>query len=139
MILHVKQHPSPAHLADYYFAEGGQEIPADRVAMTREEFAAWKASEIESGWSPVYPPDPPPVEPEPPEIEGVPKLTIKRRLGAKWATLRAIIATLPEDTQDEWNLAQVIEADDPIFVANAAFLQAALDLTEEEFAALLTP
>lgn len=77
--------------------------------------------------------------PAPPEIEGVPKLTIKRRLGAKWATLRAIIATLPEDTQDEWNLAQVIEADDPIFVANSAFLQAALELTEEEFAALLTP
>ena len=47
MILHVKQHPSPAHLADYYVAADGQEIPADRVAMTREEFAAWKASEIE--------------------------------------------------------------------------------------------
>ena len=78
-------------------------------------------------------------EAEPVKIEGVPKLTIKRRLGAKWATLRAIIATLPEDTQDEWNLAQVIEADDPIFVANSAFLQAALELTEEEFAALLTP
>ena len=78
-------------------------------------------------------------EVESPKIEGVPKLTIKRRLGAKWATLRAIIATLPEDTQDEWNLAQVIEADDPIFVANAAFLQAALELTEEEFTALLTP
>ena len=77
--------------------------------------------------------------PAPPEIIGVSKLTIMRRLGAKWAVLKAILASLPDDVQDAWNLAQEIKSDDPLFVANSAFLQAALELTEEEFAALLTP
>ena len=76
---------------------------------------------------------------EPPEIIGVSKLTIMRRLGAKWSTLKAILASLPDDVQDAWNLAQEIKSDDPLFVANSAFLQAALELTEEEFTALLTP
>lgn len=77
--------------------------------------------------------------PAPPEIIGVSKLTIMRRLGPKWATLKAILASLPDDVQEAWNLAQEIKSDDPLFVANSAFLQAALELTEEEFAALLTP
>ena len=77
--------------------------------------------------------------PAPPEIIGASKLTIMRRLGPKWATLKAILASLPDDVQDAWNLAQEIKSDDPLFVANSAFLQAALELTEEEFTALLTP
>lgn len=80
------------------------------------------------------------------EARGIPrptgavtKLTIMRRLGPKWATLKAILASLPDDVQDAWTLAQEIRADDPLFAANAAFLQAELELTEEEFTALLTP
>ena len=38
---------------------------------------------------------------------------------------------------DEWLIAQDIRADDPIFIQNAASLKNALDLTDEEFNALL--
>lgn len=70
---------------------------------------------------------------------GVSKLTIMRRLGDKWPTLKGILSQLPELVQDAWLLAQEIRSDDPLFADNAEFLKSALNLTDEEFTALLTP
>ena len=74
---------------------------------------------------------------------GVTKLTIKRRLDAlgpeKWPTLKAALSTFPESLQDEWTLAQEIRFDDPMFESNAAAFKVLLDLTDEQFTALLTP
>jgi hypothetical protein len=77
--------------------------------------------------------------PEEPVIVGISKLTIMRRLGDKWPTLKAALLTLPELVQDAWLLAQEIRADDELFVAYKDTLQTLLDLTDEEFTALLTP
>ena len=77
--------------------------------------------------------------PEEPVIVGVSKLTIMRRLGDKWPTLKAALLTLPEIVQDAWLLAQEIRADDELFVAYKDTLQTLLDLTDDEFSALLTP
>jgi polyhydroxyalkanoate synthesis regulator phasin len=77
--------------------------------------------------------------PEEPVIVGVSKLTIMRRLGDKWPTLKAALLTLPEIVQDAWLLAQEIRADDELFVAYKDTLQTLLDLTDEEFNALLIP
>jgi hypothetical protein len=77
--------------------------------------------------------------PEEPVVLGISKLTIMRRLGDKWPTLKAALLTLPEIVQDAWLLAQEIRADDELFVAYKDTLQTLLDLTDEEFTALLTP
>ena len=77
--------------------------------------------------------------PEEPVIVGVSKLTIMRRLGDKWPTLKAALSTLPESVQDAWLLAQEIRADDELFLAYKETLKTLLDLTDEEFTALLTP
>jgi chromosome segregation ATPase len=52
--------------------------------------------------------------PEEPVVLGVSKLTIMRRLGDKWPTLKAALLTLPEIVQDAWLLAQEIRADDEL-------------------------
>ena len=77
--------------------------------------------------------------PEEPVVLGISKLTIMRRLGDKWPTLKAALLTLPEIVQDAWLLAQEIRADDELFVAYKDTLQTLLDLTDEEFNALLIP
>lgn len=77
--------------------------------------------------------------PEEPVVLGVSKLTIMRRLGDKWPTLKAALSTLPEIVQDAWLLAQEIRADDELFLAYKETLKTILDLTDEEFTALLTP
>jgi len=71
--------------------------------------------------------------------DGVSKLTIMRRLGDKWPVLKTILAGLPEGVSDAWELAHEIRADDPLLVANAEFLKGALEMTDEEFSALLKP
>jgi flagellar biosynthesis chaperone FliJ len=77
--------------------------------------------------------------PEEPVILGVSKLTIMRRLGDKWPTLKAALLTLPEIVQDAWLLAQEIRADDELILTYGDTLKGLLDLTDEEFSALLTP
>ena len=77
--------------------------------------------------------------PEEPVVLGVSKLTIMRRLGDKWPTLKAALSTLPEIVQDAWLLAQEIRADDELFLAYKETLKTLLDLTDDEFNALLTP
>ena len=77
-----------------------------------------------------------------PEVEavgGVTKLTIMRRLGDKWPTLKAALLTLPEIVQDAWLLAQEIRSDDELILTYGDTLKTLLDLTDEEFTALLTP
>ena len=77
--------------------------------------------------------------PEEPVIVGISKLTIMRRLGDKWPTLKAALLTLPEIVQDAWLLAQEIRADDELILTYGETLKGLLDLTDEEFTALLTP
>ena len=72
---------------------------------------------------------------------GVTKLTIMRRLQelGKWTMFKGLLAQLPEDTQDAWSLAQEIHDDDPMFLTYADGIKLSLDLTDEQFTALLTP
>ena len=73
-----------------------------------------------------------------PRTQGVTKLVIMERLGAKWGTLKAVLAQLPEDAQDAWNLALEIKADNPLILTYREQLKTALTLTDEEFDALLS-
>jgi FtsZ-binding cell division protein ZapB len=78
-----------------------------------------------------------PIAPQPIPAYGVSKLSIMRRLGDKWPTLKAALATLPETVQDSWTLALGISADDPLFIEFRPQLIEILEMTEEEFDALL--
>jgi hypothetical protein len=60
-----------------------------------------------------------------------------RRLGDKWPILKAALATLPETVQDSWTLALGISAEDPLFIEFRPQLIEILEMTEEEFDALL--
>lgn len=71
-------------------------------------------------------------------ISGVSKLTIMRRLGDKWPTLKAALSSLPEVVQDAWSLAQEIRADDPLFIQYGPQLKQLLGLTDDQFDSLLT-
>ena len=79
------------------------------------------------------------LEAQPSPAGGVSKLRIMRRLGEKWPVLKAALNSLPELVQDAWLLAQEVRADDELFVEYRETLQTLLDLTADEFAALLTP
>ena len=74
-----------------------------------------------------------------PVIQPVTKLTIKRRLDTlgKWEAFKALLAQMPA-IKDEWDLAQEISADDPMFKSNAEQLKIALSITDEEFNSLLS-
>lgn len=70
---------------------------------------------------------------------GISKLTLKRRLDqlGKWAAFKAFLAELGEAAVDEFNLAAEIRSDDPMFVQIAPLAKQALDLSDEQYAALL--
>lgn len=72
-------------------------------------------------------------------IRGVSKLTIMRRLGDKWPTLKATLSSLPEIAQDSWILAQEISIKDELFISYRDQIQTILDLTDEDLIQLLTP
>lgn len=74
-----------------------------------------------------------------PPVLPVSKLTLMRRLSeiGKWSIFKYLISQLPEDTQDAWALAQAVSPDDPLFVQYAPGIKAALELTDEQFDALL--
>lgn len=76
-----------------------------------------------------------------PRPQPVTKLTIMQRLieVGKWEAFKAILSQAPPIAQDAWLLAQDIRADDPIFISFADAFKAGLDMTEEQFQALLAP
>ena len=80
----------------------------------------------------VFSPAPPPQ----PQAYTLTKLTIRRRLRAlgKEAAFDAAMLQMPPDTQADYRDATEIASDDPLFVRDAAALQAAIGLTAEEFA-----
>ena len=75
------------------------------------------------------------------DVVEITKLTLMHRLSAlgKWAAFKGLLAQLPADAQDAWGLALSIRADDPIFVAYAPTIKAALELDDETFSGLLAP
>ncbi|HKJ90666.1 MAG TPA: hypothetical protein VJ960_06000 [Oceanipulchritudo sp.] len=80
------------------------------------------------------------IEARKPPIRPVTKLTLMRRLSelGKWQTFKALLAQLPEEVRDAWDLAQDIRSDDPLFVSNADSLKASLELTDQQFEDLLS-
>lgn len=82
--------------------------------------------------APVVPPPAPPRE--------LSKLTLRRRIRAlgKETLFDATLDAVPNARAD-WDDAQVLRTDDPLFTTHAAAFKAALGLTEEEFTALLAP
>jgi hypothetical protein len=69
------------------------------------------------------------------------KLTLKRRLDAlgKWAEFKTFLENLGADAVDEFALAAEIRQDDAVFQQLAPMAKAALNLTDEQYVALLTP
>lgn len=69
------------------------------------------------------------------------KLTLKRRLNAlgKWSDFKAFLEGLGVDAVDEFALAAEIRLDDAVFQQLAPMAKAALNLTDEQYVALLTP
>jgi len=69
------------------------------------------------------------------------KLTLKRRLNAlgKWSDFKAFLEDLGADAVDEFALAAEIRLDDAVFQQLAPMAKAALNLTDEQYVALLTP
>lgn len=74
-----------------------------------------------------------------PQPQPVTKLTLMRRLGPKWATLKYILSQQEEVVQDAWQLAQEISPHDGLFLQHADSLKAALELSDEEFTSLFLP
>jgi hypothetical protein len=64
------------------------------------------------------------------------KLTLKERFDAlgKWEAFKAVLTSL--GLWDDFILAQDIRTDHPLFIAHAAALKVALELTDEQFATL---
>jgi hypothetical protein len=75
-----------------------------------------------------------------PPVRQLSKLEIRRKLRG-WGKEDAFngLLTATPHAQVDWDDAQVIKTSDPLFTANAAAFKAALGLTDEQFAALLTP
>ena len=79
-----------------------------------------------------------------PEVEVIPDvtpLTIITRLVdlGKWPEFEAILSAFPSFVEKSFYAAQTIEASHPLFLAYVEEFKAGLDLTDEEFTALLTP
>ncbi len=74
-------------------------------------------------------------------VGSISKLTLMHRLNAlgKWPAFKSLLTHLPEIVQDAWHLAQSISPTDPLFVDAAPAIKAHLDLTDEQFAAILLP
>lgn len=68
------------------------------------------------------------------------KLTLRRRIRSlgKEAAFDAALDAVPNARAD-WDDAQVLRTDDPLFTTQAAAFKAALALSDEQFSALLAP
>jgi hypothetical protein len=77
-------------------------------------------------------------ESEPPTPHDVSKLTLRRRIRAlgKEALFDAALDALPNARAD-WDDAQTLRTDDPLFTTYAPQFKAALKLTDAEFDSLL--
>lgn len=80
-----------------------------------------------------------PPAPEQPPRE-LSKLTLRRRIRAlgKEAALDAALDAVPNARAD-WDDAQALRTDDPLFTTQAPAFKSALSLTDEQFTALLAP
>jgi hypothetical protein len=69
------------------------------------------------------------------------KLILKRRLDAlgHWQAFKNFLLQIGDDAVDEFNLASEIRMDDPVFQQLAPMAKEALNLTDDQYAALLTP
>jgi hypothetical protein len=133
MQLYIKKHPNPTTLLARVYADTA---PDGYEPITEEAAAAWVSAQLAEGWEPQHAPADD--TPEPREIS---KLTIAERLAAL-GKLPAFIAVLDSNggiLRFMWDSAQNLSTAHPLFNEHAPAIKAALDLTDEQFAALLAP
>jgi hypothetical protein len=133
MPLYIRKNPNPATLLAKAYASS----PPDGYEPSTEEAAAeWVAAQLAAGWVPVHPAP----EPQAPEPRDVSKLTLRRRIRAlgKEAQFDAALDAMPNARAD-WDDAQNLRTDDPLFTTYAPQFKTALDLTDAQFDALLAP
>lgn len=125
----IKKNPNASTLIDIVL---GQSCPSGYTPSTQEEADAWVAAQLAAGWTPASAP----VVVEPKEIS---KLTLRRRLRAmgKEAAFDDLLDVTPNARRD-WEDAQALRTDDPMFTTQAPAMKAALGLTDSQFSDLVS-
>lgn len=110
--------------------------PGTKPDLTPDELAAVETAYAEDIELFTNPPQP---ESPPVPVREIPKLVLMRRLEAlgKWEQFKALLAAQPTLDDAFW-LAQTLMTDDPLFVQYAPVLKAQLEMTDEQFDALLS-